>query len=300
VELRHLEYFLACVDQGTFTAAARSLNVVQSAVSTGVAKLEREVGDRLFDRTPTVLVLTETGRAVVGPARAALRARADVFDAVDGVRGDIRGEVAVGALVNVVAIDLAEAFAEIHRRHPGITIAMRQNPRGTAGNIVGVRAGTLDLAFLGSYPDRLPGLAVHRLAQEPLVLVCAGDHRLAQRGSFTTADLAEERMIDYPPGWGTRAVVDREIPNRRTVIEVADQFFGMSLAVKGFGVTLVPLSVARMQSGAAILPCSDTALMWDIAIAHSSTRVPSQAARSVLETVLELARPLRSITQMPP
>ncbi|MGC4962007.1 LysR family transcriptional regulator [Gordonia sp. DT218] len=293
MELRHLEYFLACCDHGTFTAAARSLNVVQSAVSTGVAKMERELGERVFDRTPTVLVLTDTGRAIVSPARAALRARADIFDAVDEVRGDIRGEVAVGALINVVSIDLAEAFAEIHRRHPGITIAMRQNPHGSSGNIVGVRAGTLDLAFLGAYPELIPGIAVHRLAQEPLVLVCSPDHRLAQAGTFATADLAEERVIDYPPGWGTRAVVDRDIPNRRTVIEVADQFFGMSLAVKGFGVTLVPLGVAHMQAGAVIVPCSDTPLMWDIAIAHSSTRTPSRAARAVLDIVLELARPVR-------
>ncbi|MDL9945018.1 LysR family transcriptional regulator [Gordonia sp. ABSL11-1] len=299
MELRHLEYFLACVDQGTFTAAARSLRVVQSAVSTGVAKLEREVGERLFDRTPTVLVLTDAGRAVVGPARAALRSREDVFDAVDGVRGDIRGEVAVGALVNVVSIDLAEAFAEIHRRHPGITIAMRQNPRGTSGNIIGVRSGTLDLAFLGAYPADLPGLSVHRLAREPLVLVCAPDHRLALAGSFTTSDLADERMIDYPPGWGTRAVVDRDIPHRRTVIEVADQFFGMSLAAKGFGVTLVPLGVAHMWPGATIVPCTDKPLMWDIAIAHSSTRTPSRAARAVLDAVLELARPV-GVRRTPP
>ncbi|MGV9714262.1 LysR family transcriptional regulator [Gordonia sp. NPDC003424] len=289
MELRQLDYFLACCEQGTFTAAARSLHVVQSAVSTAVAKLERELGERLFDRTSTVLVLTDAGRAVIEPARAAQRARADVFDAISGVRGDIRGEVAVGALVNVVSIDLASAFAEVHRRHPGITIAMRQNPRGSAGNIVGVRSGTLDLAFLGAYPTAIAGITVHRLASEPLVLVCAPDHPLAQAGSFATVDLVDERVIDHPPGWGTRAVVDREIPRRRTVIEVADQTFGMSLAAKGFGVTLAPLSVARTQSEATIVPCSDKQLTWGISIAHSAERTPSNAARAVLDAVLEFA-----------
>lgn len=289
MELRQLDYFLACCEEGTFTAAARSCNVVQSAVSTAVAKLERELGERLFDRTPTVLTLTDAGRAIIGPARAAQRARGDVVDAIARVRGDIRGEVAVGALVNVVSIDLASAFAEVHRRHPGITIAMRQSPRGTAGNIVGVRSGTLDLAFLGVYPTSTPGLNVHRLASEPLVLVCAPDHRLAQAGTFTTADLADERVIDYPPGWGTRALVDRDVPKRRTVIEVVDQVFGMSLAVKGFGVTLVPLGVARTKPDAAIVPCSDKPLRWDVAIAHSSERTPSAAAQAVLDAVLEFA-----------
>ena len=71
MELRQLEYFLACCDQGTFTAAARSLHVVQSAVSTGVAKLERELGVKLFDRTRTVLVLTDAGRAARAHRRGA-------------------------------------------------------------------------------------------------------------------------------------------------------------------------------------------------------------------------------------
>lgn len=289
MELRQLEYFLACCEHGTFTAAARELHVVQSAVSASVARLEREVGERLFDRTSTVLVPTEAGLAAVEPARAALRARADVSAAVRGVRGAIRGEVAVGALVNIVAFDLAEAFAEVYRRHPGITITMRQNPRGSAGNIVGVRSGALDLA-LGAYPDPIPGITVHRLAVEPLVLVCAADHPLAFSSGYTVTKLAAERFIDYPPGWGTRAVTDRYLSRRHQVIEVADQFFGIRLAVKGFGVTLVPREVARTQVGGAIVECADTAPMWDLSIAHSALRTPTVAAAEVLATVRDTAR----------
>ena len=160
MELRQLDYFLACCEHGTFTAAARSMQVVQSAVSTSVAKLEREVGAQLFDRTPTTLVLTEAGRAVVEPARAAVRARAEIVDALAALRGDIRGDVAVGALVNIVTIDLAEAFGAVHRRHPGVAIAMRQNPQGSQGNIRGLRDGTLDLALLGGPDQEIPGITV--------------------------------------------------------------------------------------------------------------------------------------------
>lgn len=294
VELRQLEYFLACCDHGTFTAAARSLHVVQSAVSTSIARLEREVGARLFDRTATTLVLTEAGQAIVVPARTALRARAEVGDAVAALRGDIAGEVSLGALVNIGgAIDLAEAFATVHRRHPGITIAMRQNPRGSAGNIRGIRDGSLDLALFGGNDDDIPGATVEWLAVEPLVLVCHPDHRLAKRGGFVVADLVDERVIDYPPGWGTRAVVDRYVPQRRSVIEVADQEFGAQLARRGFGVTLVPESVARDQPDVSVLTCRDREMFWHIGIAHSADLTPSSAARAVLEIVRSVAGQVR-------
>ena len=289
MELRQLEYFLACCDHGTFTAAARALNVVQSAVSTSVARLEREVGEQLFDRTSTALILTEAGHAAIAPARAALRARQEVADAVAGVHGDIRGEVSLGALVNIATIDLAAAFEVVHQRHPRVSIAMRQSQQGSAGNIAALRSGALDLALLGGPDDELPGIVVHPLASEPLVLVCPAEHRLARAGQFSVADLEHERLIDYPPGWGTRAVTDRRIPLRHTVIEVADQYFGIQLACSGFGVTLVPRSVALSQTLNGIATCIDADLTWVISIAHSANRTPSIAAQAVLDVVVEAA-----------
>ena len=289
MELRQLEYFIACCDQGTFTAAARSLHVVQSAVSASIAKLEHELGAQVFDRTPNSLVLTDVGRAVVEPARSALRARVEVFNAVNSLHGDIRGEVSVGALVNIVSIDLAAAFGVLHRRHPGIAIAMRQNPQGSKGNIRGIRDGTLDLALLGGVPDPIAGVQVHHLATDPLVLVCEPGHRLLAAGGFRVADLAQERTIDYPPGWGTRAVVDRFIPERRSVIEVADQAFGIELARQGFGVTLVPSRVAEANPEITAVPCIDSYLEWVISIAHSASRTPSTAASAVLDIVRQVA-----------
>ena len=296
MELRQLEYFLACCDQGTFTAAARSLHVVQSAVSTGVAKLERELGVKLFDRTRTVLVLTDAGRAAIAPAREALRARDEVHDALVGLRGEIRGEVVLGALVNVATIDLAGAFEVVHRRHPGISIAMRQSPQGSAGNVRLLRDGSLDLTLIGGLVDDLSGITVHSLAAEPLVLVTHPDHPLALAGRFVAADLADERVIDYPPGWGTRSIIDREIPNRHSVIEVADQVFGIQLARSGFGVTAVPASVAAAESGAGLARCVDRDLTWGIHVAHSASRSLTTAASAVLDIIREVCGPPGDVT----
>lgn len=289
MELRQLECFVACCEHGTFTAAARSLNLVQSAVSTSVAKLERELGTRLFDRTPTTLRLTPAGAAALGPARSALSARERVRDAVEGSLGTLTGTVVVGALVNVLNFDLAGAFARVHRRHPQIAIAMRQHRRGTADNVRGVLDGTLDLA-LGGFDSAPPGVVVEPLVEEPLVLVTAPEHPLAG-DVFSPADLTHERFIDFPPGWGIRSVVDRVIPVRQSVIEVADQEFAVRLAARGFGVALVPRSL--LDSGTrrtAVATCTDPSLLWHMGVAHSAKITPSNAARAVLDALIEMRR----------
>ncbi|WP_067894232.1 LysR family transcriptional regulator [Nocardia vaccinii] len=287
MELRQIECFLACREAGSFTAAARSLNLVQSAVSTSVAKLERELGTRLFDRTPRGLELTEAGRAISGPAAAMVRARREVTDAIAAARGEVRGEVVIGNLMNIRSLDLAAVLAGMHRRYPALTLQMRQSISGMSGNIAGLLDGSLDIALLAGSTDEIPGLSLYPILEETLVLCVRPDHPLAGR-PFPPAALAGTRFIDYPPGWGIRSIADERFPLRRTVIEVADQEFALELAAQDFGVTLVPRSVAERWTSLVHLDPADGPMPWKLAVAHDAQRTPSHAAHTVIETLRNL------------
>ncbi|MFE3190897.1 LysR family transcriptional regulator [Nocardia sp. NPDC059240] len=284
MELRQIECFLACCDHRSFTAAARALNLVQSAVSTSVAKLEHELGTRLFDRTPRTLELTEAGRAMIAPARTLLRARADIVDAIDAARGEIQGEVVIGNLMNVHNFDLAGSIAELHQRFPRVTLRMRQSISGMAGNLAGLRDNSLELALLAGRTDQFPGITTHLITAETLVLCTAPGHPLAGK-PFRAPDLHHVRFIDYPPGWGIRSIADDLFPTRDPVIEVADQSFAVELAAKNFGVALIPRSVALLSPE---VPYSDFAprpLPWKLCIGHATDRTPSNAARTVIDAL---------------
>ncbi len=288
MELRQIECFLACREAGSFTAAARSLNLVQSAVSTSVAKLERELGARLFDRTPRGLELTETGRAISGPATSMVRARREVTDAIAAARGEVRGEVVIGNLMNIRSLDLAAVLADMHRRYPALTLQMRQSIAGVRGNIAGLLEGSLDIALLAGSADEIPGLCLYPILEETLVLCVRPDHPLAGR-PFPPGALAGTRFIDYPPGWGIRSIADERFPLRRTVIEVADQEFALELTAQDFGVTLVPRSVAERWTGLVRIEPADGPIPWKLAVAHDAQRTPSYAAHTVIETLRDLA-----------
>ncbi|WP_433201105.1 LysR family transcriptional regulator [Nocardia sp. CA-107356] len=283
MEMRQIECFLACLEHRSFTAAARSLNLVQSAVSTSVAKLERELGTRLFDRTPRTLELTEAGRAMIEPARAMLRARREIVDAIDAAQGQVRGEVVIGNLMNVHTLDLATVIGEMHRRYPSITLQMRQSTSGVAGNIAGLRDGSLDIALVAGMFDDLSGITLHPIHWETLVLCTAVAHPLAGR-RFRATDLDNVRFIDLPPGWGIRAIADSLFPQRRPVIEVADQIFALELAANDFGVTLLPRSVAERAPDIAYSEAAEP-IPWKLAIAYHADRTPSNAARTVIDAL---------------
>ena len=122
MELRQLATFVAVAEEGSFTRASDRLHIVQSAVSAGVRRLERELGAALFDRTTHKVELTDAGRALLPEARATLAAAAAARDAVDEVRGGVRGTVVLGTMQaqGMRAIDLPGVLADFRNEHPGV------------------------------------------------------------------------------------------------------------------------------------------------------------------------------------
>ena len=127
MELRHLATFVAVAEEGSFTRAADRLHVVQSAVSAGVRNLEKELGAMLFDRSTHSVKLTDAGRALLPEALATLAAAQAARDAVDEVRGGLRGTVVLGTMQaqGMRAIDVPGLLAEFRRDHPAVEVQIR-------------------------------------------------------------------------------------------------------------------------------------------------------------------------------
>ena len=116
MDIRDLDYFLACCKAGSFTAAAREVHIVQSAMSCAIARLEKELAVSLFDRNVSPLALTEHGAALQGPARQILAAVQAARDEVAAVSGQVRGTVTLGSTLHTGRIDLAGVLADVRDR----------------------------------------------------------------------------------------------------------------------------------------------------------------------------------------
>ncbi|BBZ74786.1 hypothetical protein MANY_01230 [Mycolicibacterium anyangense] len=105
-------------DELNFTRAAGRLHVVQSALSTSIAKLERELGIALFDRTRQQIRLTPAGERFRIHAREVRRSVRAAVGSVDEFRGTLSGTVEFGSLISFGPMDVAHALGDLHRLHP--------------------------------------------------------------------------------------------------------------------------------------------------------------------------------------
>jgi DNA-binding transcriptional LysR family regulator len=289
VELRHLEYFVAVAEELSFTRASRRLHVVQSGVSSAIQGLERELGAALFDRDRHRVTLTEAGRALLPEARATLAAAQAAADAVAEASAGLRGTLTIGTMISTASVDVPALLRQFHEQHPGVLVRLRVMPGGSADLAREVADGGLDLALL-SLPGEAPaGLAVRQLAHEPLVLVCAPDDPLAKREAVPLDALAAEAFVDFPVGWGTRALIDRAFAaagiDRQVAFEVADYRTAAGLVSNGLGVAFIPASAVPWLDGVTQVP-ADPPLEWRILVAMSATRRASAAARAFLTALL--------------
>jgi DNA-binding transcriptional LysR family regulator len=281
MEFQQLRYVLAVAETGSFTRAAERCLVVQSALSHQVARLERELGARLFERTSRRVRLTPAGEAFLPAARqcldAAERARAEVAAAV----GEVRGRLAVGSIPTVTAADVPGALRDFHERHPQVRITLRVGASDDL--IVQVREGAVDVAFLGMPTTADPqGVAVHELARGSLVAVVAPDHPLAGRESVSLRRLAAETFVELPAGTAGRAQSEQAFAaaglSRDVAYEVSSAEFIPRLVGPGLGVAMLPSAYAPHLTGVATVEVTDAPARVEYVIWSRTAPTPAATA----------------------
>lgn len=284
MDLQQLRYVVAVAEIGNFTRAAEQCFVVQSALSHQIARLEQELGARLFARTSRRVRLTKAGEAFVPAARqclaAAERARAEVAAAT----GEIRGTLAVGVIPTVAALDVPAALRVFHLRHPNVRVNLSV---GGSGELVEkVIHGVFDVAFLGLPADAVvDGVHDHVLADDRHVAVVAPGHLLADRKRVDLRRLTQEVFVEFPVGGAGRAQTDQAFAaaglHRDVAFEVTDAHLMARLIRQGLGIGLLPGTFALQLPELATIPVTGGPtrrehLVW-------SRFDPSPAATAFLE-----------------
>ncbi|MGW0998838.1 LysR family transcriptional regulator [Streptomyces sp. NPDC002520] len=288
MDLRQMEVVVAVADAGGFTAAARRLHVVQSAVSGTVRALERELGTPLFTRTTHRVALTPAGEAFVPAARAALRAAELAREAVDAAKGELRGRVTVGIMQGVWA-GLHHALAALRSEHPAVVVQLRQ--AAVTDIRQALREGTVDLAVVALDRQQQRGLVSRLLAREEMVLV-ASPHRdlsaTSPEGTVEPDAVARLPLIDFTPGWAIRHAVDRAFRSagvdRSTTFEVNDIMAASELVRNDLGVCVMPPSIADRFPGLATYRFARHAPNWKVMVVHPPGQL-SPAATALLRHI---------------
>ncbi|MFC7546247.1 LysR family transcriptional regulator [Plantactinospora sp. GCM10030261] len=281
MEIRQLEYLVAVAEEASFTRAAQRVRISQSGVSAQVRQLERELGASLFDRSARTVTLTVAGKAALEHARAALAATEAMRQAVAEVTGVLRGRLTVGMVTGCTVAPLFDALAAFHRAHPGVLLTLREDQSDRL--VEGVRAGTIDLALIGT-ADPPADLNAVTVLSEPLVALTRPEHPLAGHPAVALADLAGQPLVCMPAGTGIRTVLDRICAaggvRAEVLLEASAADAVADLAARGLGVAILSESMAagyadrlatRPISGAD-LPAR-LALVWSASVSPALDRL---------------------------
>lgn len=276
-----MRYAVAVAETNSFTRAAERCLVVQSALSHQIARLERELGAKLFERTSRRVRLTPAGAAFLPAARqcldAAERAAAEVAAAV----GEIRGRLAVGVISSVAAVDIPGALRDFHQRYPHVRIGLRVGPSEEL--VAQVRRGGLDVAFLGLPTTARPdGVHAHELARDRLVAVVAPDHPLAAAPAVDLARLCSEVFVDLPAKTAGRTQSDQAFSaaglSRDVAFEVTNVDFLARLVGQGLGIAMLPAAYAAQLTGVTTVEVTDAPLRVEHVVWSRESRTPAATA----------------------
>ena len=296
MELRHLRTFVAVAEEESFSRASDRLHLVQSAVSAGVRTLERELGVTLFDRSTHHVQLSDAGHALLPEARRTLAAAAAAKDAVDQVRGGLRGTVVLGIMQaqGLHRINLPALLAAFGSEHPAVTLDIR-HAGGSSEMADEVRQGRLDLAFVALPGRTWPGVNLTSVSREPIALAVPVGHPLAERASVELAELQEETLIDLPPGWGTRMAIDRSFAaagiTRTLAYELNDTASMIEFIRHGLAIGMLPVSFVEDADGIATVPIRHHVPHFEVAIATPANRRLSAAAHALHHLIEQRAAP---------
>jgi DNA-binding transcriptional LysR family regulator len=261
MELRQLEHFVAVAEERHFSRAALRVHIVQSGLSSSIRSLERELGTSFFVRSTRRVELSEAGL--------------------------LGGTLSIGIMQVLDPVDLPALLGRFRREHPAVEIRLRQ--AGAAVLVDEVRIGELDLAFVGVPPRDLEGVDATPLADEPMVMACALDHRLAGRDRIALRDLKDETFVEFPLDWGVRIAADRAYAaagiSRRIAFELNDVSTLLDLVANGLGIALVPRWVATNQRRVAIVPLRGRAPRWQVSVVTRRGGATSAAGRALSEMI---------------
>jgi DNA-binding transcriptional LysR family regulator len=289
MELRHLRYFVAVAEELHFGRAAQRLHVAQPSLSQQIKQLERELGVLLLARTKRRVALTEPGRLFLAEAR---RALAQVATAVEVARGAEAGEV---GRLRVAYVDsalwgaLPEVVRTYRERYPRVALTLLE--RLPTQQLAGLRRGDLDVA-IGPPPPATAPVETAPVTEEGVVVALPAGHRLAGRDAVDMAELAEDAWVLIPARVPSRlrtlalgaAAAAGFTP--RVAQEARELDALVALVSAGLGVTLVPVSVARVaRPGVVFRPVRGEDLTFRLVALWRRGR-----SRPALATFLEVLR----------
>ncbi len=248
MELAQLEAFIQVAHHRSFSRAAEALFLTQPSVTARIQSLEREIGERLFERTGRSVTLTDAGHAFMPHAQRALTAVQEGTDAIEAVRhGDI-GSIRIGASISIATYVLPGVLKRFREERPRVHVHLSTGQ--TEDQIEKLLAGEIHLAVtkLTQHPE----VESLHLYNDDLALVVAPGHAFARRGRASIAEAGKEPFLFFERSSSYHSLIYSMFLRAGVVPESVMELDSMEatkhMIEAGLGVSILPLISVKRES----------------------------------------------------
>jgi LysR family hydrogen peroxide-inducible transcriptional activator len=286
MEIHQLRYFVAVAEEGSFSRAAAREHVAQPSLSQQIQKLEVDVGERLFDRLPRSVVLTEAGKCLLDYARKVLLEITNARRCVEDLKRDVAGRLTVGAILTIAPYILPPLIEKFQSRYPKVTMEIFEDT--TEDLALRLEDGTLDIAIVSTCDE---SSALHRdsLGNEPLLLLISKKHRLAKKAKVNWSELRSQKFLLLREMHCLSKQVSELLDANNLRPELATRAAQLATIAKmvasGLGVTLVPQMMLKSElaSGCVAVPFVPPVPVREINLLRNPFRIESKAVAAFRE-----------------
>lgn len=283
-----LEAFLAVAELGSFTRAARRLNLTQTAVSHRIRKLEAGLQAELLSRTTREVTLTRAGSHLLPSLRRTMLELTRELDTVRQASGQGGESVAIACLPTIAGHMLGPAIRAFSKSRPDVRVRIFDRSASEIGDLVA--AGDVEFGVTVVTANSQQTVA-RPLFTEEYYVVCPAEHRLARAAHVNWSDLKDERLVRVGPETANRYIIDQALGSaieaHQWAFEVQHSATAIELVRSGVALTIAPASITRTLAGGdiAAIPLRRPRVSRTIGILSLRSTVLSLAAAELASEI---------------
>lgn len=291
--LTELKYVVALAQERHFGRAAQKCFVTQPTLSLALAKLEDELGVRLFERNKNEVLVTPMGAGIVEQARRVLDEAGKIASLAKGAQDQLAGALRLGVIPTIGPYLLPELVPILRRRAPHMPLILEENFTGSL--VPMLRDGEIDAALI-ALPFTVTGVKTRTLYEEPFSVVVPEGHAWAKKKRVRPDELSGESLLVLNAGHCFREQVLEACPGQANTASPEGRS-GSSLetirnmVASGLGVSVLPdtaLQARYANKLVKVIPFTEPVPSRQVAIAWRASFSRPKAVEAVAQAVLDV------------
>ncbi len=293
IDFLGIQAFLAIIETGSFHLAAGQLNLSQTAVSHRLRKLEESLGVRLIARTTREVSLTDAGRALLPRARSAVQELGVSCEAVRKHGQHAHNWLVLACLPTLATGAMVDVLRACQARWPDTPVRVFDSAVHEIIELVESRIAAFGISVMRA---NMAGadFITERIGEEPFVLLCPEDHRLAQQAVVRWDELRDEVLIRISMTSGNSVTIDESLgalrEQLRWRLEAQHTAMAVEMVRGGLGLTVVPLLASNVGPGVRAVPLAQPQVTRTLAVVMRRDAVLSEQEMFVRDSIIASIR----------